>query len=149
MTTKTTQSGATLGFPEGRGLIPSVNDRGTVYLPFAQPHPRKPSHFFLFWHQVGIAEILIANARLEFNVTHSKENPLKISNRERIAISHPRFEVLTQKGGVLQPARRRYRLASHVKRLFPIQSLRKPVPSPSHATRFIPASSFERPASRT
>jgi len=33
-------------------------------------------------------EILIANARLEFAVSHSKEGLLKISNRERIAISN-------------------------------------------------------------
>jgi hypothetical protein len=33
-------------------------------------------------------KILIANARLEFNVSHSKDNPLRISNRERIAISN-------------------------------------------------------------
>jgi hypothetical protein len=35
------------------------------------------------------ADSLIANARLEFNVSHSKQNLLKISNRERIAIFHP------------------------------------------------------------
>jgi hypothetical protein len=35
------------------------------------------------------ADFLIANARLEFNVSHSKQNLLKISNRERIAIFHP------------------------------------------------------------
>jgi len=33
---------------------------------------------------------LIANARLEFSVSHSKDSPLKIPNRERIAISHLR-----------------------------------------------------------
>src|ERR1700746_388901 len=31
---------------------------------------------------------LIANARLEFSLSHSKDGLLKISNRERIAISH-------------------------------------------------------------
>src|SRR6266404_4644201 len=43
------------------------------------------------------ADFLIANARLEFNVSHSKQNLLKISNRERIAIFHPRFHPLAQK----------------------------------------------------
>ena len=33
---------------------------------------------------------LIANARLEFSVSHRKDSPLKIPNRERIAISHLR-----------------------------------------------------------
>ena len=42
-------------------------------------------------------EFLIANARLEFNVSHSKQNLLKILNRERIAIFHPRFHPLAQK----------------------------------------------------
>jgi hypothetical protein len=31
---------------------------------------------------------LIANARLEFSVSHRKDSPLKIPNRERIAIFH-------------------------------------------------------------
>jgi hypothetical protein len=35
------------------------------------------------------ADFLIANARLEFNISHSKQNLLKILNRERIAIFHP------------------------------------------------------------
>ena len=43
------------------------------------------------------ADFLIANARLEFNVSYSKQNLLKISNRERIAIFHPRFHPLAQK----------------------------------------------------
>src|ERR1700746_1062888 len=43
------------------------------------------------------ADFLIANARLEFNVSHSKQNLLKISNRERIVIFHPRFHPLVQK----------------------------------------------------
>src|ERR1700726_459403 len=33
---------------------------------------------------------LIANARLEFSLSHRKDSPLKIPNRERIAISHLR-----------------------------------------------------------
>jgi len=33
---------------------------------------------------------LIANARLEFQLTYRKDSPLKISNRERIAIFHLR-----------------------------------------------------------
>jgi len=36
---------------------------------------------------------LIANARLEFSVNHRKDSPLKISNRERIAIFQPRSHV--------------------------------------------------------
>ena len=35
-------------------------------------------------------QILIANARLEFSVNHTKDSPLKIPNRERIAILHLR-----------------------------------------------------------
>jgi hypothetical protein len=42
-------------------------------------------------------DFLIANARLEFNVSHSKQNLPEISNRERIAIFHPRFHPLAQK----------------------------------------------------
>ena len=41
---------------------------------------------------------LIANARLEFNLSHSKENPLQISNRERMAVSQSRFRAPAQKG---------------------------------------------------
>ena len=33
---------------------------------------------------------LIANARLEFSLSHRKDSPLRIPNRERIAISHLR-----------------------------------------------------------
>src|ERR1700747_2948220 len=40
---------------------------------------------------------LIANARLEFRLSR-KDNPLKISNRERIAILHPRSHGLARKG---------------------------------------------------
>jgi len=42
---------------------------------------------------------LIANARLEFSVSHRKDNPLKIPNRERIAIFHPRSHVKVQGRG--------------------------------------------------
>jgi len=42
---------------------------------------------------------LIANARLEFDVNHRKDSPLKISNRERIAIFHPRSHVKVQGRG--------------------------------------------------
>jgi len=43
-------------------------------------------------------QILIANARLEFSVNHTKDSPLKIPNRERIAILHPSFRALARKG---------------------------------------------------
>ena len=39
---------------------------------------------------------LIANARLEFDVNHRKDSPLKISNRERIAIFHPHSHIKLQ-----------------------------------------------------
>ena len=98
MTTNTTQSAATSACSEARRV-----------------HPHKPSPFFPFWDGAGscglpfcftrvaarrarAADFLIANARLEFNVSHSKENLLKISNRERIAVFHPRFHPRTQKG---------------------------------------------------
>src|ERR1700719_2441841 len=41
---------------------------------------------------------LIANARLEFSLSHSKDGLLKISNRERIAIFHLRSHALARKG---------------------------------------------------
>ena len=41
---------------------------------------------------------LIANARLEFNLSHSKENPLQISNRERMTVSQSRFRAPAQEG---------------------------------------------------
>jgi len=91
-------------FPSGRGFIPSVTDQGNISVPIVYPedaprrrraltHPRKPSPFFPFWHNAasrrsGSAEFLIANARLEFAVSHSKEGPLRIPNREWIAISN-------------------------------------------------------------
>src|ERR1700751_2707553 len=176
MTTKTTVSGAApacpehrRAFPEGRGLIPSVNDRETVYVPLVYPqarrapHPRKPFRVISYssldteflietprleiaattrktnnmqnsnrdkmrvsrplridglqWHRHSCPcafarlstrrmpnalgslplKILIANTRFEFNLSHSKDNRLKIPNRERIAISHPRFQAMAQK----------------------------------------------------
>jgi len=39
---------------------------------------------------------LIANARLEFSVNYRKNSPLKVSNRERIAIFHPRSHIKLQ-----------------------------------------------------
>jgi len=91
-------------FPSGRGFIPSVTDRGNTSVPLVYPedaprrrraltHLRKPPPFFPFWHDAASprsrsAEFLIANARLEFTVSHSKQGPLKIYNRERIAISN-------------------------------------------------------------
>ena len=139
------------GFPEGRGSIPSVNDRGTVSGPFvypearrAQPNPRKRSYLFLFWHQERIAEILIANG-----------------SRFLIRV-FPRW---SKKRGALQPARRRYILASL--KAAPTKSNRKrksqkrrqdagatrtasaTLSFPSSATRCIPASNLERPAFRT
>src|ERR1700719_2724238 len=41
---------------------------------------------------------LIANARLEFRLSHRKDSPLKISNRERIAILRLRSHGLARKG---------------------------------------------------
>jgi hypothetical protein len=43
-----------------------------------------------FQSRVSSLQILIANARLEFSVTHRENSPVKISNRERIAIFHSR-----------------------------------------------------------
>ena len=71
---------------------------------------------------------LIANARLEFNLSHSKENPLQISNRERMTVSQSRFRAPAQKG------RRITIRASKVKLRFESR---------------ISASNFEPPASRT
>jgi hypothetical protein len=54
------------------------------------------------------ANLLIANARLEFIASHSKHNLLKISNRERITIFHPPFCVLAEKGtAATRPSKRR------------------------------------------
>jgi hypothetical protein len=74
-------------------LSSKKNATSTCPLPLALTHPRKPSPFFPFWHDAASrrsrsAEFLIANARLEFTVSHSKEGPLKIPNRERISISN-------------------------------------------------------------
>src|ERR1700739_1415196 len=43
-------------------------------------------------------QILIANARLEFSVNHTKDSPLEIPNRERSAILHLRLYALGRKG---------------------------------------------------
>jgi hypothetical protein len=74
-------------------LSSKKNATSTCPLPLALTHLRKPSPFFPFWHDAASPrsrseEFLIANARLEFAVSHSKEGPLKIPNRERIAISN-------------------------------------------------------------
>ena len=47
---------------------------------------------------------LIANARLEFSISRSKESLLKIPNRERIAILHLRSHALGRKGRRLELA---------------------------------------------
>jgi len=73
MTTKTTQSAAIL----------------------AQREKSTPNSILSRWRA---ANLLIANARLEFNASHSKHNLLKISNRERITIFHPPFCALAEKG---------------------------------------------------
>jgi hypothetical protein len=104
MTTNTTQSAARSAALEARGLIPSVNNHRIVPAPFAcpeprraQPHPRKP--FLATRHSLAqgrntadegplTTEFLIANPELEFRLTNRKLSPLKISNRERIAISN-------------------------------------------------------------
>src|ERR1700740_3412207 len=41
-----------------------------------------------FQSRVSSLLILIANARLEFSVSHREKSPLKIPNRERLAIFH-------------------------------------------------------------
>jgi hypothetical protein len=41
-----------------------------------------------FQSRVSNLQILIANARLEFGVNHRENSPLRIPNRERIAIFH-------------------------------------------------------------
>jgi hypothetical protein len=48
------------------------------------------------------AEFLIANARLKFELSCSKESPLKISNRERIAIFHSNLRVRLGKDARLE-----------------------------------------------
>jgi hypothetical protein len=45
------------------------------------------------------AYFLIANARLEFSANYRKDSPLKISNRERIAIFHPHSHMKVQGRG--------------------------------------------------
>ena len=87
MTTKTTQSAATLGFQDRRGPVPRRKPTPTMGLAASSS----------FQPRASSLKILIANARLEFNVSHSKQNLLRISNRERIAIFHPRFHPLAQK----------------------------------------------------
>jgi hypothetical protein len=108
MTTKTTQSAALpacpeprRGSPQGRGHSQRYENRlsnpfmhfprrsATPAMGLAAPsslQTRASSH-----------QTLIANARLKFNASHSKENLLIISNRERIAIFHPRFCTLALK----------------------------------------------------
>ena len=103
---------------EGRGLIPSIKNHLFSSVPLAQPYPRKPSsrvdecEFVPFAlthprnlsalpgerklvlqvksHSPRVTDFLIANARLKFGLSHRKISLLKISNRERIAIFHPR-----------------------------------------------------------
>ncbi len=68
------------GFPEGKGFIPSINDRTIVPPPPAQPHSRSP--FPATSHPPLATEVLIANLELEFHLTHRKLSPLRISNRK-------------------------------------------------------------------
>jgi len=75
--------------------------------------------------------------------------PLKILIANGSRFFNRVFARWRKKGGVLQPARRRYSPVSHAKHKSPIQRFYKPVPFPSHATRCIPASSLEPPASKT
>ncbi len=109
MTTKTTQSAATPVHPEprralleGRGYSQHYKDRLSnrfMYFPRWSATPTMGlAASSGFQDRVSSLQILIANARLECNVSHSKQNLLKISNRERIAIFHPRFHPLAQKG---------------------------------------------------
>ena len=101
MLTKTTLSAAApvypevrRGFPEGRGLIPSVNDRRIVYVPFvypearrAQPHPRKP--FRVISYSSLDTEFLIETPRLEIAATTRKTNSMQNSNPDKMRVSRP------------------------------------------------------------
>src|ERR1700741_1292339 len=100
MTTKTTVSGAApacperrRAFPEGRGLIPSVNDRETVYVPLVYPqarrapHPRKP--FRVISYSSLDTEFLIETPRLEIAATTRKTNNMQNSNRDKNPGSRP------------------------------------------------------------
>ena len=105
MTTKTTQSAATRARPElrrargahcltARRVGGGQWHRHSCLCAFAKPMTSRMAYAPLS----RVADFLIANARLEFNVSHSKQNLLKISNRERIAIFHPHFHTLAQEG---------------------------------------------------
>jgi hypothetical protein len=94
MTTDTTLSAASLtcpeagrGFPEPRRVDPR-KPVGTCRCAAPATGLVASSNFQT---RVSGLQILIANARLEFNVSHSKETLLQISNRERIAISYVDF----------------------------------------------------------
>ena len=82
----------------------------------------------------SLPKFLIANARLEFNLTHSKINQLRISNRERIGVSrfsHPAHPPLFPP----QLARRH----SSASRVFLIVTPRLEVPAThtKHSTKLI------------
>ena len=53
-------------------------------------HRRRYALNSSFQSRVSSLQILIANARLEFGVNHRENSPLKIPNRERIAIFYSR-----------------------------------------------------------
>src|SRR5277367_3076953 len=55
---------------------------------FAAKEPLKPKDL-----RARNTDFLIANPRLEFRVTHTKRSPLKISNREYIAVFRSDFAI--------------------------------------------------------
>src|ERR1700741_2988163 len=77
---------------EGRGFIPSVSKDQTSPLPLALTRPRNASSVFVANSGTSAGgrlyknQILIANPRLKFRLTHIKINLLQISNREYFAI---------------------------------------------------------------
>jgi len=62
---------------------------------------RRKMHFNASDSTPFSVHFLIANARLEFSVSHRKDSPLRIPNRERIAILHLRSHALARKGQVI------------------------------------------------
>ena len=95
-------------------------------------------------------KILIANTRLDFNVSNSKDNRLRISNRERIAISHPRFHALAQTGrrAATRPPKVQPRLPRKAQRPYSKALQTSSLPFPRHAmySSFQPrASSLQNP----
>jgi hypothetical protein len=88
MTTNTTQSAATPARRETYTLNLSFDSRSRTTV-----------------RRSRAADFLIANARLKFDVSHSKQNLLKIPNRERIAIFSSAFSPAdTKRAGGYKPS---------------------------------------------